>query len=413
MPSGSRRCRECVPKRSWNVTQRGRLMIEINRDQLIQTLSDLVRIPSVNPDLVPGAGGEAEIAQAIAERLRQTPGIQVEIQEAASNRPNVIASVGSGDGRTLMINGHTDTVTLEGMAEPLSGRVEGNRLYGRGSNDMKASVAGMILLVEAIARSGDFPGRLVATFVVDEEYASIGTQAVCREIDRWKPDAALILEPTRLSLTIAHKGFVWAQIETQGFAAHGSAWHEGVDAITMMGKVLTRVDRLGRELTAQPGHALVGPPSLHASIIRGGQELSSYPASCLLDLERRTIPGETPDNVHTELQDIIDATRTEDSSFSAALTMGLTREPFEVGEDEPIVQAVRAACERILNVTPELTGGSGWMDSALLSSAGVPTAIYGPGGYGSHGFEEWADLDMLETFVKVLGATAYDFCATR
>ncbi len=388
-------------------------MIEINREQLVQTLVDLVRIPSVNPDLVPGAGGEAEIAHAIAERLRQTPGIHVEIQEAAPNRPNVIASVGGGTGRTLMLNGHIDTVTLEGMTEPLSGRVEGNRLYGRGSNDMKDSVAGMIVLLEAIARAGDFPGKLVATFVVDEEYASIGTQAVCREIDRWKPDAALILEPTHLSLTIAHKGFVWAQIETHGFAAHGSAWQEGIDAITRMGRVLTRIEQLGKELIARPRHALVGPPSLHASIIRGGQELSSYPASCLLDVERRTIPGETPEQVQSELQAIIDALRTEDPSFSATLTVGLTREPFEVSEHEPIVQAVRAASERILNVTPVLTGGSGWMDSALLSAAGVPTAIYGPGGHGSHGFEEWADLDMLDQFVNVICATAYDFCTAR
>jgi acetylornithine deacetylase len=386
-------------------------MLDITRDRLIQTLADLVRIPSVNPDLVPGAGGEEELARSIAGRLRNTPGIEVELQEAAPHRPNVIATVGNDSGRTLMLNGHIDTVTLEGMTEPLSGRVDGNRLYGRGANDMKASVAGLIVLLEAIAAAGDFPGKVVATFVVDEEYASIGTQAVCREIARWKPDAALITEPTGLEVTIAHKGFVWAVIETHGFAAHGSAWREGVDAITHMGRVLVEIEKLNADLTTRPAHELVGPPSLHASLIRGGQELSSYPASCRLEIERRTIPGESEEQVRSELQAILDRLQRADPAFAATLTMGLTREPFEVGRDESIVQAVKSAVEGVLNQTPTFTGGSGWMDSALLSAAGVPTAIFGPGGYGSHGFEEWADLDMLNDFVNVVARVAYDFCS--
>ncbi len=388
-------------------------MIEISRESLIEILADLVRIPSVNPDLVPGANGEAEIAQYIADRLRRTPGIDVELQYAGSDRPNVIATVGSGTGRTLMLNGHTDTVTLEGMAEPLSGRVDGNRLYGRGSNDMKASLAGMIVLLEAVATAGDFPGRLVATFVVDEEYASIGTQAICRDIDRWRPDAALVLEPTRLGMHVAHKGFVWAEIETHGFAAHGSAWQEGVDAIGRMGRVLVRLEQLNAELISRAQHPLVGPPSIHASLIRGGQELSSYPASCELQIERRTIPGETAEQVQAELEGILAGLRAEDPSFSATLNMGLVRDPFEVGRDAPIVQALGLELERVLHRSAEFGGGSGWMDSALLSAAGVSTAIFGPGGYGSHGFEEWANLDLLTEFAQVLAATAYRFCAAH
>lgn len=386
-------------------------VIELDRDQLANALSELVRINSVNPDLVPGAAGEAEIAHAIAERLHRTPGISVELLDAGQNRPNVIASVGSGSGRTLMLNGHIDTVTIEGMPEPLSGRVDGSRLYGRGSNDMKSSIAAMIVLLEHVATAGDFPGRLVATFVVDEEYASIGTQAVCREVDRWKPDAALILEPTGLEVTVAHKGFVWATIETHGFAAHGSAWEVGVDAIAHMGRVLGKLEDLRDNLQSRSGHPLLGPPSLHASLIRGGQELSSYPASCHLEIERRTVPGESLQQVTDELTSIIDALRLEDPQFAADLTIGIERQPFEIGADAPIVQAVVAASERVLGRTPEMAGASGWMDSALLAAVGVPTAIYGPGGFGSHGYEEWADLDMLHDFARVLARTAYDFCA--
>ncbi len=386
-------------------------MIEIDRNALTDTLAGLVRINSVNPDLVPGANGEAEIARSIAARLRQTPGIHVELQEAGANRPNVIATVGHGSGRTLMLNGHIDTVTLEGMTEPLSGRVDGNRLYGRGSNDMKSSIAALIVLLETIARAGDFPGRLVATFVVDEEYASIGTQAICREIGRWRPDAALVLEPTGLNLNVAHKGFVWAEIETHGYAAHGSSWREGVDAISHMGRVLTELETLSRDLVAHPGHQLLGPPSMHASLIRGGQELSSYPASCHLEIERRTVPGESAEQVRSELESIITRLSEADPAFSATLTMGLVRNPFEVGRDAPIVQTVVRACEQVLGHAPQFEGGSGWMDSALLSEAGVSTAIFGPGGHGSHGFEEWADLDMLVDFANVLARATYEFCA--
>jgi acetylornithine deacetylase len=386
-------------------------MIEINREALIEALSELVRIPSINPDLVPGANGEAEIAQAIATRLRKTPGITVELQEVVPGRPNVIASVGTGQGRTLMLNGHTDTVTIEGMAEPFSARVDGNRLYGRGASDMKAALAGMIVLLEEVARAGDFPGKIVATFVVDEEYASIGTQAICDQIERWQPDAALVLEATHLQIGIAHKGFVWAEIDTHGFAAHGSRWQDGVDAITHMGRVLSGLDELSRGLLNLPGHPRLGPPSIHASLISGGQELSSYPASCHLEVERRTIPGENVEEVRTELQSILNRLEEADDRFSATLKMGLVRHAFEVGEDAPIVQAVLAASQQVLNLTPEFGGSAGWMDSALLAAAGVPTAIYGPGGFGEHGFEEWADLDILEKFANVLARIAYDFCA--
>jgi len=209
-------------------------MVELTRERLSETLAELVRIPSVNPDLVPGASGEREIAEAIAVRLRRTPGIAVELQDAGGGRPNVIATVGDGSGRTLMLNGHTDTVGVSGMAAPFAARVADGRLYGRGAADMKNADAALIVLLEEVARAGDFPGRLVATFVVDEEYASIGTQAVCREIGRWRPDAALVLESTQLDVEVAHKGFVWAEIDTRGRAAHGSRYQDGVDAIAHM-----------------------------------------------------------------------------------------------------------------------------------------------------------------------------------
>jgi acetylornithine deacetylase len=247
---------------------------------------------------------------------------------------------------------------------------------------------------------------------VDEEYASIGTQAICSQIDRWKPDAALILELSDLDIYIAHKGFVWATIDTHGFAAHGSRWQEGVDAITHMGRVLVEIDKLSQALITLPGHPLLGPPSMHASLISGGQELSSYPATCHLEVERRTIPGESLEEVRTELQTILNRLEEADEHYSATLKMGIERHPFEVSEEAPIVRALVSASQQVLDFTPQFGGAAGWMDSALLSAAGVPTAIYGPGGEGAHGFEEWADLDMLEKFTNVLARVAYDFCSS-
>lgn len=385
-------------------------MIEVNRDALVQALADLVRIPSVNPDLVSGATGERRIAEAIADRLRKTPGIDVELQDAGDGRPNVIAATGNGNGRTLMLNGHIDTVTVEGMDEPFSAHVEGNRLYGRGTSDMKGAMAGTIVLLEALARAGDLPGRVIVTFVVDEEYASIGTQAICREIERWRPDAALVLEQTDLNVGIAHKGFIWADIETRGHAAHGSYWQTGIDAIAHMGRVIVAVEELSQKLVAQDGHPYVGPPSLHCSLIDGGEGISSYPERCRLQVERRTIPGETVEQVEQEFQTILDRLAADDPKFSATLRMGLVRDSFEIAQDAPIVQILSNQIEAELGQTPRLFGGAPWMDSAFLSAAGIPTAIFGPAGHGAHGHEEWVDLDSLESFTRILARTAYAFC---
>ena len=386
-------------------------MIQIDREKLERTLAELVKIPSVNPDLNPGAEGESAIANAIADRLRQTPGIEVELQDAGNGRPNVIAIAGSGSGPTLMLNGHIDTVGVAGMDAPFEPVVEDGRLYGRGASDMKGAVASMIVLLEEIARVDDFPGRVIATFVVDEEYASIGTQAICREIERWRPDAALVLEGTALDVSIAHKGFVWATITTRGRAAHGSRYQDGIDAIAHMGRVISGVDDLARELLKRTPHRYVGPPSLHASTIRGGQELSSYPDECVLEIERRTIPGESAEQVEAELREILDRLAAGDPAFRATLEVGLVRHPFEIAEDAAIVRLVSAAAERRLGRTPDLIGGMGWMDSALLSDAGVPTAIFGPAGDGAHAIVEWADLDSLYDFTVILADVVQEFCA--
>jgi acetylornithine deacetylase len=386
-------------------------VVQIERETLIEAIAEMVRVPSINPSLVPGADGERAVAEQIAERLRRTPGIDVELQDSGDGRPNVIASAGSGPGRTLMINGHIDTVGVAGMEEPFSGRVDGNRLYGRGAVDMKGAMGGALVLLEAVARDADFPGRLIVTFVTDEEHSSIGTQAVCREIERFRPDAAIVVEPSELTATIAHKGFAWAEIVTHGFAAHGSAWEIGVDAIAHMGRVISALEAHSRELLTREPHPIVGPPSLHMSLISGGQELSSYPETCRLEIERRTIPGETEEQVRGELQAILDTLSTADEQFKAELTMGLFRSPWAVERTEEIVSVLAEQFRAETGAEIPYEGAAGWMDTALLAEVGVPAVVFGPRGEGAHGVVEWVEIDSVETYTRILATTAYAFCA--
>jgi acetylornithine deacetylase len=374
---------------------------------LTTLLSQLVAIDSVNPDLVPGGAGEGEIARFVARWLEQV-GLDVELQPTLNDRPNVIATVkGKGAGRSLMINAHMDTVGYSGMGQPLSPVVEGNRLYGRGAWDMKGSLAAMMLTGAALAQNPP-AGDVILTAVVDEEFASIGAQAVG---DRFRADAAIVTESTDLSVCIAHKGFVWIEIETRGVAAHGSRPHEGVDAIAKMGPVIAGIVTLDQQLRSASGHPLLGPGSIHSSLIEGGIELSTYPDRCLLKVERRTIPGETVEQVDAEIADILELIADSDHEFVGSSLITLDRQPFEVAETEPIVTIVRDQARKATGHEPEITGELGWMDSALLSAAGIPTVVFGPSGEGAHSAVEWVNLDDLVVLQDVLIATAHEFCA--
>ncbi|MFN8529712.1 MAG: ArgE/DapE family deacylase [Anaerolineae bacterium] len=371
-----------------------------------ELLSQLVAIDSVNPDLVPGGAGEANIAAFVTAWL-ENAGLDVSLHEAAPNRPNVIAvAKGTGRGRSLMLNAHLDTVGVAGMESPFQPRIADGRLYGRGAYDMKGSLAACMLTMAAV-QSMELAGDVIFTGVVDEEYASLGTQAIA---DRWKADAAIVTEPTAMQLCIAHKGFVWLEVETIGKAAHGSRPDLGVDAITKMGRVLVGLDQLAEQLQAGTRHPLLGTGSIHASLISGGQELSSYPERCRCQVERRTIPGETPAIVEAQIQAILDGVRGTDLAFQASLRTTMVRDSFEIADDAPIVTALREQAASTLHSSPNITGATFWMDSALLSAAGIPTVVFGPGGEGAHAVVEWVDLEQVAQCVEIYTATARAFC---
>ena len=217
-------------------------------------------------------------------------------------------------------------------------------------------------------------------------------------------------EPTDLTICPAHKGFAWLEIETFGVAAHGSLPDEGVDAIVKMGRVLIELDALDRSLRANASHPLLKSGSLHAALIEGGSGLSTYPERCLLQVERRTIPGETNAVVLEQIESITRKLAEADPTFRAEVRLGLTREPYEVALDQPIVQVIQRQATAELGKTRAIEGGFGWMDSAILGAAGIPTVIFGPSGEGAHAAVEWVDLDDVEACRRIYAATAREFC---
>jgi acetylornithine deacetylase len=372
----------------------------------VALLGQLVAIDSVNPDLVAGASGEQEIAGFVASWL-DGRGLQVVAEDAAPGRPNVIGIVrGRGDGRSLMINAHMDTVGTGAMSDPFVPRVEEGRLYGRGAYDMKGSLAAAMIACAALAK--DPPaGDVILTAVCDEEYASIGTSVVLRN---WRADAAIVTEPTGLDVCIAHKGFIWFEVDSAGVAAHGSKPELGVDAIAKMGRVLTGIEALDQSLRARPRHPLLSSGSIHASLISGGQELSTYPERCRLSVERRTVPGETPAEAEAELQEVIECASRSDPRVVFTLRTILVRDSFEISPEQEIVQMVCAAVARQKGTAPRLYGDTPWFDAAFVSAAGIPTVIFGPGGGGAHAAIEWSNLDDVSACARILEDVAREFC---
>ncbi|MEO7909107.1 MAG: M20/M25/M40 family metallo-hydrolase [Roseiflexaceae bacterium] len=375
-------------------------------------LAQLVAIDSRNPLLDAQGPGEVTIAAAVAAYLRSA-GLDVTLVETVPGRPSVIARLcGTGDRPALLLNAHLDTVGFGAMAAPLVPRIEDGRLYGRGAYDMKGGLAAMLAAAAQLAQSPPLRGDLIITAVADEEHASIGTESVIVHLRDAgvRVDAAIVTEPTDLQLCVAHKGFAWAGITSHGRAAHGSRRADGVDAIAHMGRVLAALERLDAQLQERQAHPLLGHGSLHAALISGGSELSTYPARCRLDLERRTLPGETAESVVAELEAIVHELSAHDSHFSAAAELTLFRPPLETGLDQPIVVALARAGQQTIGQPLPIIGATFWMDAALLGAAGIPTAIFGPRGAGLHADVEWVDLASVQACADVLVATARSFC---
>ena len=360
-------------------------------EQRLQTLlGELVACNSINPTLADGPG-ELAIATHIARTL-EAMGLQPEVQEIAPGRANAVAVArGRGEAPPLLLNAHIDTVGVEDMDAPFTLRRDGDRLYGRGAYDMKGSAAVMLALAERYAATPP-PGDVLLTFVADEEDHSLGTEYL---IKHWlpsldtRPAAALVLEPTEEKIAVAHKGFAWLALLTQGRAAHGSRPDEGIDAALPLGAALNELAVIARELAAEPADPLLGHASLHVSQLSGGTAWSVYPAEARLDWERRTLPGEPEAALHNELDRVLQAVAAEPGGHRASVHILFTRQPHLVPVNSLPVRLLQHACP-----DAEIAGVAFWADSALLGEH-MPTALYGPRGHGAHAIDEWVSLSSL------------------
>ncbi|NBC26427.1 MAG: ArgE/DapE family deacylase [Bacteroidetes bacterium] len=376
-----------------------------------QTLQKLVQINSVNPGLDPDGPGEEEMASFICETLCDLE-IPFEKDTLAQGRVNVTARIkGSGGGKSLMLNAHTDTVGVEGMEKPFSGLIEDNRLYGRGAYDMKGSIAAILGAAKALKESGIvLKGDLILSFVADEEHESIGAQALVKHMTA---DAAIVTEPTDLNLCLAHRGFGIFKIRTEGKTAHGGRHKHGIDANMHMGLVLAELHKLSQRLPEENTHPLCGQASLHVPLISGGRSLFVYSNSCTIHAERRTIPGETLEDVKSELQSVIDQLAGQNPQFRATLETDIWRSPYEVDSSSAIVSVTKRAASDSLGKTPEIIGHTWWEDSAIFGEAGIETVILGPAGGGIHEDVEWVELDSVHLLGEILYRTALDFCGVN
>ena len=374
-------------------------------ESVFTLLSELVEINSVNPTLAQGPG-ETKIVEFLKHRLA---GLKLDplVHRPAPGRCNLVAVVpGVQRGKSLLLNGHLDTVGVEGMDDPFSLKRDGDRLYGRGAFDMKGSLAVMLLLAENFSRHPP-PIDILLTFVADEEDKSVGMQYLA---DHWLPGispppvGAIFLEPTDEHIGVCHKGFKWYRLDVEGRAAHGSMPEEGADAILPLRSALDELNRVQDGLRRREPDRLLGHATLHSSIIAGGTELSVIPGQAFLQWERRTLPAESQDELDRELQRIVRAVENHPGDHTVKGRELFSRPPYRVPDGAEIVDRLQKASGQSGAV-----GFPYWADTALAGQAGIPSVLYGPIGHGAHAVDEWVSLKSLVWVYEILKRLIMDF----
>lgn len=359
----------------------------------------LVAIPSVNPALAQDGAGEAEIAR-VASRWLSAWGFSVEELEFEPGRPTVLAKMDRGPGPTLLLAGHLDTIGVADMViDPFDPVVDGGRLWGRGSADMKGGIAAALAVAREMA-GRTFRGTLLVSLTADEEEAGRGCRLL---VDRGlQADAAIVCEPTGLAIMPAHKGFAWIQIDFRGQAAHGSRPERGVDAIRHAGLFLARLDELETRLQQRKRHPLLGFGSIHAGTIAGGTAPSVYPSHCRLTLERRTLPGISMPALQSDVEFLVAQLRSDVPSLDADIEVTLYRSGTELPNDHELVVALSEAL-RERGLEPEIRGMSAWVEASIYNDAGIPALCFGPGTIeDAHTADESVRVDEIESAYRTL-----------
>lgn len=395
-------------------------------------IAELVRIDSVNPALDHNHPGEDELARYVA-RWSTDHSLEVRWLEDVAGRPSLIItargrasqpSAVGGDGGTegtgsdhsiggknLLLNAHLDTVGVAGMRDPFTPTVREGLMYGRGVMDMKASLAACLLTL-AEAATKELRGDVVLTAVADEEHDSIGTREALAELANTGTalHGAIVTEPSALDIHVAHRGFSVFEVQLEGKASHTSQPEAGVNALVNLGRLLAAVEMQAATLESRQPHPLLRFGSLQPVLAAGGHELFTTPAQASLTLERRTLPGESPEAMEGELAAMLADLTRADPGFRASFTTQVAREPFAAPPESEIESVLTRAIAAVRGESPARLGAPYWTDAALVAAAGIPTVLFGPVGGGIHQVEEWVDLASVADVRRVLGSVVEEFC---
>ncbi len=367
---------------------------KIKEEDITNLAQELIRIPSDE------ITGEQEVCEYLSDILKSL-GMKVRLQEVLPKRPNIIAEVlGGNNGKSIMFNGHIDTVPIGNIekwnTDPYKAIIKDSKLFGRGATDMKGSIASMIIAIKYIMNNVEnFNGKIIFTGVMAEETTGLGTQKVLEE--NIKTDMAIVGEPSDEKIYRAHKGTIWFNIFTYGKLEHSSESDtESNNAIINMMRLIEEINKISKELEGK-NNSLVGHPSINVGLIEGGTKQNMIADSCKVSIDRRTLPEEEPNEILDELRVRFDNLRLIDNRLKFNIEKDTIREAVEVSESEPIVQEVKRAVNKILNINPIVSGMKATTDMSILVNQGnIPSVIYGPGFIKqAHTIDEFIEVERL------------------
>jgi acetylornithine deacetylase len=373
----------------------------IDRDWMQRILQEMILIRSENPFDDPAREGyrEQEMADYLAGQLSGF-GLKVELREVRPGRPNVFGLLDGSQSRpALMLAGHMDTARTTGYPEAYTVKVVDGKMHGRGACDMKAALAAYLGVVKALAETGTrLKGRLVVCGIVDEEYQMLGSKAIGQS--GRMADQGIIGEPTHLRVCPSNKGRVSTKIVTRGRAAHSSVPEKGVNAIVQMARVIQSFGGYSQELLGRAPHPLCGHGRFTPGVIRGGVQVNMVPDTCELEVDRRTLPGETRESVYEEFHARIREAAAGDPDFVCEITDPTWLiAPNDIAPGEPVVRALRAAHRDLFGKDPGVEAFVAGSDAPYM---GFPTVICGPGSIAqAHTTCEFVDLKEVADAARI------------
>jgi succinyl-diaminopimelate desuccinylase len=372
--------------------------IRIDENRLLGFASDLARTSSENPP-----GNEIQVANLLEARMREI-GLKVDCYDFKPGRPNLIGTQDFGKGHSVMFDGHMDTVPAGNRdlwsVGPFSGEMIDGRLYGRGTADMKCSIAAWLSALEAVKGAGmELKGKVLTCLVSDEEVSGLGTEDILSR--GYFADMAVVGEPTGLTLHIAHKGVIRWRLTTLGKAGHISSPEEGVNAIQKMAKVCHMLDRYSRHLKKRK-HKLLGYPTISVGTIRGGEKDNIIPARCEVSVDRRLMPGEEPEQAETELIELLEAMKKKDKDFEYMLERYVLLQASEIEPDEEVVSILGRSVKKVTGRKARIEGFDATCEMVHLVKMGIPTVIFGAGSLSqAHRADEYVNVEEIIAAAKI------------